>query len=157
MKAKTKLHSLGAIMLLLLFAACILITLTYGASAYRGLSDDVEQQYNEGTALSYIAAKVRAGDSAQSVRLTTVGEQTALAIDEMYEGIIFTTYIYQYGDAVYEIYTEQGVELTVTDGFEILKADSLNFTLNDDLLTILCTVGERTGRVIIDIKSGAVS
>lgn len=157
MKQKLQMNAFASIVLLLLFAICMLMTLSYGAVAYKNISISLDKEYGQSTALSYIAAKVRHGDVRGQVYLTMLNNTPALAIDEKCDGFVYMTYIYSHNGDVYELFCDRDAALLPDDGTKIVADRQLSFSLDDKLLVVLCTDQDGVAsRLMLSLKSGGV-
>lgn len=134
--SKTDHEALLALVLLGVFAVCVLTVLLTGASAYRRLVDRDQESYRSRTAAQYIATKVRQSDSADNIALAAFGDGDALVLDA---GSDYTTTIYCLDGYLMELYTDPSLGLEPADGEKVLPVGGLALSLSDGLLDVTCT------------------
>lgn len=133
----TKHHIDGLIALLLfgVFAACILSVLLTGSEAYRRLTERDRSSFATRTCLEYVATKVRQAGSAESISVDSFDGTNALLITEDIGGRSYVTRVYCYDGWLREIFAAASTEYSASDGEKIIRADSLDFSLDGGLLT----------------------
>lgn len=138
MKTGGKHHiaALSALLLLALYALCILGVMMSGAEVFSRLGSRDEAAFDRRSLESYIAAKLRQSDFAGGVR---VEEQSLiLAAEAGYE-----TRIYCHEGWLWESFTLSGAELDPGAGEKLLPAESLSPRWEDGLLVVeLRSAGE---------------
>lgn len=134
--SKTDHEALLALVLLGVFAVCVLTVLLTGASAYRRLVDRDQEAYRSRTAAQYIATKVRQSDSADNIALAAFGDGDALVLDAQ-SG--YTTTLYCLDGYLMELYTDPSLGLGPADGERVLELAGLELSLEDGLLDVTCT------------------
>lgn len=156
MKAK-KNYLVGLIALLLLgvFAVCILMILLTGANTYHRLNLKEQPAYNRRVCVQYIATQVRQAERAGSVSVEQFGDGDALILKEEINGKNYLTRIYTVGGYLMELFSADTAELTPKDGRKIMELNGLELSLNEGLLNIVCTdaQGQRTP-LILDLRCG---
>lgn len=138
MKRGHSVDTLFGLLLFCLFAVLLLTTLMYGVNAYRGITKSMQSQFDQRTALSYLAAKVRHYDAVNSVSVEPFGGETALCLREKIDGETYCTWIYRQNGTMMELFAAEESELTPESGQEILKTGELNFRMDDTQLVISC-------------------
>lgn len=116
-----------------LFALCLLLTVLTGAKAYRQTVEITEDTSDRRTKLQYLSTKVRQG---QDISLEDFGGCEALALREEIDGECYVTYVYCHGGWLRELFCADGASLSPEDGETVIRADSLTFLLEDDLITL---------------------
>ena len=114
MKQRTVKHNidgLAALLLFGIFAACVLSVLLSGAGAYRRLTQRDLTAYDRRTGLQYIAARVRQAEG-------------------------YFTWVYYYDGYIAELYSSGDDGLALADGDPVIAVQSLDFSLEDGLLTV---------------------
>lgn len=155
MKQKHSIDTVFALALFCLFAVMALLVLSSGIRTYRGIEESMQSHYDQRTALSYIASKVRHYDAAGSVSVGDFGGENALCLREEIDGYEFCTWIYEYDGQIYELFTEPECELTPDCGEAILSADSLEFEREGDLIYVQCTgVDGAKAELCLALRSG---
>ena len=140
--------------LVCVFAVCALLVLASGARIYQEISGEMEQQYTQRTALSYIVTKVRHYDAAGAVELGTLDGQPALLLRESDEDGDYITYLYWYEGSLWELFCYEGDEFLPSDGEELMALEGLQFTREGDLLEISCLAGGRADMQRVYLRCG---
>lgn len=157
-----KLSSLLALLLLGVFAVCILSVLLTGARSYERLAERSAATFERRTAAQYLATKVRQADGAGRVFAgafdasdADADEGNTLFLEESIGGAAYCTRIYCHGGYIRELLTAADADMTPEDGEKILQADGLRFTAADGRITakITETNGETT-QVVLALRSG---
>lgn len=136
MKQRTVKHNidgLAALLLFGIFAACVLSVLLSGAGAYRRLTQRDLTAYDRRTGLQYIAARVRQADRQGAVTVEDFGGASALRLEDA-EG--YSTWVYYYDGYIAELYSSGDDGLALADGDPVIAVQSLDFSLEDGLLTV---------------------
>ena len=131
-------HTDGLVGLLLfgVFAVCVLSVLLTGAKAYRRLTERDQAAYSRRTCVQYIATRVRQADDLNGVAVEPFGEAAALVLQENGG---YATKVYWYDGYLMELYAAADADLAPEDGEKIMELQSLDFSLEDQLLTVEVT------------------
>ncbi len=140
--------------LVCVFAVCALLVLASGARIYQEISGEMEQQYTQRTALSYIVTKVRHYDAAGAVELGTLDTTPALLLRESDEEGDYVTYLYWYEGSLWELFCYEGEGFLPSDGEKLMALDSLQFTREGDLLEISCVSSGIADRQRVYLRCG---
>ena len=138
MKMKEQKRKADAVLVLVLFgvfAVCILSVLLTSADAYRRLAERDEQSYDHRVATQYLATRVRQGDEAGRVFVETFDGVDALVLQEEIEGEVYETRVYCYDGYLRELFSGKGEPFVAEDGEQILKAESLALSLENQVIT----------------------
>lgn len=145
---RPKHHTDGLVTLLLfgVFAACVLSVLLTGAKVYRTITAGNQREYSRRTCAQYLSTKVRQARSAACVQVS----EDSLDLRETIDGDDYVTSIYCYDGWLWEIFTFDGWDFDPEDGERILKAQDMELSLEDGLLTVDITdeAGENTHLVL---------
>lgn len=128
--------TLAVLLLLGVFAACILTVLLSGAGAYRRLTQRDQEAYTRRTAVQYVATRVRQSDCLDQVSVEDFLGVSALVLRE--EGG-YATRVYFHDGYIKELYAYEEDLMVPGDGERILAAQGLDFALEGGLLTITAT------------------
>lgn len=147
MPVNTRSHSrievLFPIVLFLIFTLSALIVILFAARIYQGTIEDGNAQYRENIAFSYLTQKIHQTDTNGSVSVGTLDGNQALLLNETYEGMPYTTYIYAYDGKIRELFIaadESVSSLVPGSGMEIFEAKSMDVSmLYNNLLSITIT------------------
>lgn len=162
MKKRTHISELLALLLLGVFAACVLTVLLSGARAYRRLTVRDDTVYDRRTAAQYLTTRVRQADAAGlvSVRDFTDSETAVsgntLVLTEIIEGTPYATLVYCHDGYLRELFSDGSWEPSPEDGEKVLEAQSSAFTQSEDgLLTVELTAPDGTvERLFLALRSG---
>ena len=145
MKKRIRQSDMGGLLTLLLlgvFAVCILSVLLTGAKSYKSLVKRDADSYDKRTRAQYIAIKVREADTAGSIfagdfdNVEPKGEGDTLFILEEHDGITYVTRIYEEGGMIRELFTEVSANLKRNDGEKILSVKDLSFSQEGNRLNV---------------------
>ncbi len=149
-------HSMDTILTLMLFGlftGCLLMVLMLGAQSYQKVVDTMEESYETRTCLQYIATKVSHYSGEGALEMIRFGEGNALALYETIDDCPYVTYLYLYDGQVMELFCEVDVELSPQAGFSVMAVDDLTIQqVNENLLYLTCTGGDRTAQLYLDIS-----
>ena len=110
------------------FAICALMVVMMGAEVYRKGVQDMQNNFDTRTSLSYIATKLRRGDTEGAVSTPKLNGEDALMIEENIDGIKYATWIYCYDGKLREVFTLKELMPNLTDGQPIMEIDSVEFS-----------------------------
>lgn len=145
-------ESLAALLLLVVFATCVLMVLFFGADAYSRLTQRDQVSYNNRTAVQYIATRVRQGDSLGNITLGNFDGVDALVLDA---GEEYVTRLYCYDGYLRELYAAADLPMNPADGEQVLAAEDMQLSLEDGLLQIDLTDAEgQTNHLALSLRSG---
>lgn len=159
---KRYIHAADAVFSLVLFcvfALSMLLVLMSGVGAYQDIRSASENGYSENTCISYISSKVHHNLAADSIYLSEVAGEPAIALDEEIDGEIFVTYIYYYDGYVKELFTIKGSDFPAESGFDVLQVNSFSFDITSDgLLYVTCTgTAGGTAQTYLNLYTGGMS
>lgn len=121
------------------FAATALIAVILGADIYSNTVSSMNRNYNTRTSISYLAEKVRQGDTAGGIATAQVNGQDALVLTQMLDGKQYETWIYTGDGELREVMVASGMEVKPQDGQSIMPIASLELQQNGALLTMTAT------------------
>ena len=132
--------SLLALLLLLVFAVCVLSVLLTGADTYQALTKRDQDSYDRRTAAQYLATRVRQADQTGGVTAADFQGCDALELTDIIDGELYVTRIYCYDGYLRELFIKEGVAASAGDGREILATDGFSFEESrDGLFHLSCT------------------
>ena len=155
MKRQPMKHHLNGLIALLLFgvfAVCVLAVLLTGADAYRRLTLRDQAAYDRRTCVQYVATRVRQADAEQCVSVEPFGDGEALVLSDGFSD--YVTRVYCHDGYMMELYAGRTAELSPEDGERIMPADSLDFSLEDSLLTVTAGVNGTPSTLVLSLRSG---
>ena len=127
-----KMGSLIAPVLFLIFAVCVLAVLLTGADVYKRLVDRDQTSYDQRTAVSFLATKVRQADSLDMVTVRKYEGQDVLVLSEEIDGSRYETWIYCYDGYIRELFAASGAGLPLDAGDKVLAMKALSFAWEED-------------------------
>lgn len=128
-----RITDLAALLVLAVFALCLLLVLLTGADVYRGLVQQGEEAYLRRTALQYLTTRVR---QAESVQIGDFDGCEALILEESADQETCTTRVYCYDGWLRELYCVPGAQVAPQDGQALLEAADLSVSQQGNLLTL---------------------
>ena len=151
----SQLTGLFVLLLCCIFAGTVLAVLLLGVDVYKNIAQSGMDGYGERTCLAYISAKVRHFDSIGSVEVMDFDGLSALKFSEDYGGgNIYVTYIYLWDGNLYELFTQDGLDIPPEAGSVIGSAEYISFTYNDGMIEAVCDTGNGAVRFVLSPRSG---
>lgn len=144
---------LFTMLLFLVFVLSALFTVLIGGKVYENINTRMNENFTGSTALSYIANKVRQGDSAGMVSVQEIEGQPVLQLAQEINGEQYVTWIYHYEGEIRELFTDVNSGLTLQDGMPILECGGLKLSQTGRLLHVE-TTGTGGGSIVLSIRSG---
>ena len=139
MKTKHSVDTLFALLLYGLFALLALLLVLIGARVYGRIVGRSAARGDARAALSYVANKIRAGETKNGLRLETRGGCPLLVIEETDSGQVLETLIYYHDGSLRELFQEAGTPFVPADGERLVSIPAFAITEADGLLTITIT------------------
>lgn len=127
-KKPALLENIALLLLCALFFFVAAGAVATGVSAYQGVSRRGEENSACRTALAYIANQVRRAD-AGGVEVGAYQGLDALLLTELIEGEVYTTYIYCYEGTLWELFTQEGIDLGPEAGTPLVPLAALAISL----------------------------
>lgn len=129
--------------LFVFFTITALAVIYIGLQVYRSTINRMQSNYTSATALAYVSEKLRAGDSAGSLSLTEISDETgqvpALAIRQTEDGEDCITYIYASGDQLMELFTTPDISPQAGMGQALTKVTNFTVTQQNGYFTVTLT------------------
>ena len=122
--------------LLAAFAMLSLIVVVVGARSYRMINDTAEQAFVSRTGMSYLIGKVRGADAAGALEIRNESGISVLVLGQEIDQEHYNTYIYCAEGEVREYFARADLPFSPDYGDLIFAANSLTFSLQDNLLAI---------------------
>lgn len=153
----TKQFSFQFIFIMLLFLLIVILSvmiILLGKDIYSNINKDRAVNYEKRVSLSYVANKIRQNDKADSISIDTLNGENAVVIKEVYDEANYETWIYYYDNAIYEMFTDEGIEFNLDDGMKILDVENFRIEmLNDNLYKFTATSNEESTELILNLYS----
>lgn len=140
------------------FSASSLLVVIFGANVYRGVSRQMSLNYDLRTSLTYLAEKVRQGDTRGNVLLSQVGEEDALVLRQEMEQGVYHTWIYPSQGTLYEVTVREDTPVKPGDGQAIMALQGLELQAVGERLIELRVTGSdgSTYDTTMYLRSGPV-
>ena len=122
------------IALFFVFAASALIVLILAADLYGSTTGRLRVNDENRSALAYIEEKIRQNDTGGAIEIVRIEDTDCLAMSADYDGIFYTTYIYEYKGMLKELFIRDDVSFSLKNGRDIMEISSLSMTSPEDRL-----------------------
>lgn len=103
-----------------LFTITSLVLVVIGSRVYQNITDSMDDNYRLNTAVSYVANKARALDTAGDITLEELDGVRVLRMEQDIEGVRYQTLIYYYDGALRELFIDSAREAELSYGQSIL-------------------------------------
>jgi len=130
------------LLVLTVFALCILMVLLTGAKGYEALVRRGGETYEYRTAAQYLATRVRQADTLDGISVEDFGGQSALVLRQEIGGERYLTRIYCYNGQLRELFTAEGGSFSPEDGEVLLALSSLSFEKTENSLSAHMTMAD---------------
>lgn len=155
MRKRGSQHHIDGLLALLLFgvfAVCVLAVLLTGADSYRRLTDRDQAAYERRTCTQYIATRVRQSDRAGAIRVEDFDGSAALVLDA---DLDYATWLYCRDGWLMELYCLAEERLKPEDGQQLMEAESMELTLEENLLSIRVVTSQGAeDTLLLSLRSG---
>lgn len=147
------------IALFFVFTVTALMVILLAADVYSDITVAAEDNYTSRTALSYITEKVRQNDENGSVSFGSFDGCDCIIFSQEYDGQTYDTYIYEFDNALYELFVKANAEVSASDGTKIMEVSDLQIEqLEGGFFYISCR--DSDGNVIgtaVSVQSTGIS
>lgn len=148
------LDAIFVIVLLCVFTFGSLMLVIVGANIYGNITDNMDNNFQHRTTLSYISTKIRQNDAADAVSIVEKEGIHALVLKTLDGNEAAETWIYEYDNALYEIYINEGSSFQLSDGLPIIPSYGLDMKIEDTLLQLSTLDQDGQSRVLrISLRS----
>ena len=164
---KNELHrksvlTLAPLLVFVVFTICILSVLLTGANTYQNLVSRDQQSFQHRTTVQYLTTRLRQSDDRGQVLVGNFASHTpddsagnTLFLREELQGRTFYTRIYCEDGYLRELFSENGIDFSPSDGEKILELRSITFSLEKNLLSIELTYPDgRVETMLLHLRSG---
>ena len=152
---------LAPLFIFTVFTTCLLVVLLSGADIYKKYTDLDRQSFDNRILSQYLAAKVRQSDFENGIAVGRFAESTQTNIgDTLYtyykvNSELYYTRIYCHNGYLCELFTDVNSEFEPSDGARLMPAESVDFVLDNGILTACITqIDGQKQYIILDIRSG---
>ena len=128
------------IALLFVFAVSAFSVLILAADIYASTSGRLSANEENRTALSYISEKVRQNDFNGAIGTVTIDDTDCLTLSAVYNGTPCTTYIYVYDGVLKELFINDGIDVSLKNGRDIIPISSLTIEQLEDHIYLFTAV-----------------
>ncbi len=127
-----------------IFAVLAVLLTLMGAKAYRSISRQMDENNALRSSLSYVANKVRAGDTAGGVSLEERGGMQVLCLSETVDGDTYETLLYFADGWLREYAAVAGYadEIQPDSGEKIVELYDFSMQMEENLLTLTAAAEE---------------
>lgn len=139
--------SVAVLIIMSIFAVCVLMVLLTGAGSYERLAQRDLAVYEWRTNIQYITQKIRQSDSADAVWVAPFDEKTninTLFLAEMIKNRVYITRIYYYNGYIYELYSDERANMKPSDGTQIMQIKDMKISLENGKVNINITCNDNT-------------
>lgn len=140
--SKRSISSLAPFILFVILTTCLLSVLLTGADLYQNITKRDQISFDQRTLVQYITTKIRQNDVLGQIIVSDFDSSSdsslgnTLHIYETIDGRTFSTRIYYYDGYIYELFSEKGLDFSMSDGQPLLQVKDLSFSLSQDMLKI---------------------
>ena len=114
------------IALFFVFAASALVVLILAADIYASTTNHFQVNDESRTALAYISEKIRQNDTDGALSIVTIEQTDCIALSQDFNGTLCTTYIYEYGGKLKELFIRNDAPVSLESGMDITEISSLS-------------------------------
>ena len=144
-KKKHTIDTLFVLLLYMIFALLSMFTVTIGIWVYSHIVDQSESRTNVRASLSYVANKLRASESGDSVFIERISGVDVLIFSESAEENPSVTRIYYYNGSLREhLVPSKDTEFHLGEGQKLVAIDQFTVSEIDGLFTLTST--DATGK-----------
>lgn len=145
---------LFVITLFCVFAISVVMLTGIGGKVYQNIVDDMTDNYNSRTSISYVLGKLHQYDSAGMI---SIRDESTVRIREMIGEDMYCTYLYFENGKLYEMFTHDGAEFDRSLGNEILELKGFKASeVTDTLLRFDLTMPNgKTEVLFVHLRSGS--
>lgn len=139
--------SVAVLLVMSIFAVCVLMVLLTGAGSYKRLAQRDLRVYEWRTDIQYITQKIRQSDSASAVWVAPFDDKTninTLFLAETIKDRVYITRIYYYNGYIYELYSDEQAEMKPLDGNQIMQIKDVSFSCENGKINIKMTLDDNT-------------
>lgn len=140
----------AVLLVLAVFALCLLIVVLTGAQVYTGLTEDGGIHHAQRTASAYLSTRLR---QAEAVYTEAFEDVPSLVFPEEIDGTIYLTRVYCYDGWLRELFTEKEGHFSPIDGENLLEMDSLSVIIEGNCLQLCFSLPDGgTGSLLWQIR-----
>lgn len=130
---------LFSLALFCVFAVSSLAVVIMGADVYSGITENMSRNFTTRTSIAYISEKIRQNDTSGGVYLGEVDGDTALVLEQSYNGVAYQTWIYRYGGSLMELFIRKDSAFSPENGNALMELDGFTAELDGKLCSFRVT------------------
>jgi len=140
-KKRHIIDTLFVIILLFIFALCVAMLISLGASVYRRNVDTMTDNFNNRISFAYITEKIRQADANGYVSVGNLENVPAITLEKEIDEVSYTTYLYEYNGFLCELTKKtDATGISPAAGQQIIEIKDFSFNrLNDKTYRITVT------------------
>lgn len=131
-----KITDLLALLVFGIFALCVAAVLLMGARTYNTLTGRGSEVYERRVTARYLTTRFH---QAEAVQVEDFCGYSAMTIREEISGKTYLTRVYCHEGSIRELFAAESTEVFPEDGEIVMEAESLTFSLEDQLLSVEIT------------------
>lgn len=132
-------HTVSVLAVICMFGISAMVLGSVGASVYKNIVERNLESFELRTSLSYLKTKINQYDELGRVTLVEEDGTKRLILSELIEGEIFDTVVYFNNGKLYEIMGAKGMKFDPENGFEIMKINSFDMSLENGLIKLVAS------------------
>ena len=105
------------------FAASGLFIVIIGSKVYKSTINQMQDNYQTRTSLSYVCEKIRQNDTKNALSIETINHTTVLVLTQNYEDTPIKTYIYQQEGFLKELFITENQIPDLSSGQNIMEIE----------------------------------
>lgn len=154
---ESKITGLLVLMVLTLFALCILMVLLTGAKAYEAIVHRGEISYEYRTAAQYLAMRIRQADTIDKIAVEDFDGCSALELRQEIDGEGYITRVYCHDGFLRELFAVEDGSFSPEDGEKLMALAELSFGKKENILSArFVTAAGEEASLVWYLRSGEV-
>ncbi len=139
LRQNKSISAVAALVLFAVFAVSLLATLLAGSGVYRSITERDTLSYQNRTAASYVATRLRQVSSPQDLNVGAFGNSDALILTETVDGTEYVTKVYCCDGWLMELFSAADNSLDPEDGEKILPVEKFEISRREGMLSLSLT------------------
>ena len=152
-----KQHTVDILFVLALFSVFALSSLAVvyiGSQVYSDTAETMDVHFHNYVAIDYIVEKVHRNDEGNNIEVQSINDMNVLCIHQTVDNKSYTTYLYTYNQQLMELLISDEDDFDKENGTALMTVDSLNFSIQDSLLSVSLSINEKSHQSYISLKKG---
>lgn len=161
-KKRHIIDTLFVIILLFLFAFCVAMLISLGASVYKRNVSTMTDNFNDRISFAYITEKLRQADAYGGISVGNLENVPAITLEKEINDISYTTYLYEYDGYLCEltkktdatgILPASGQQITEVESFDFYRLNDKTYRIiivqaNEDAITFYVSSRSQKGSLV---------